>query len=155
METLEQHKSEGYRILADHGINGWTITLDNAKSRLGVCNYRYKRISLSRSFVAHASSAEIRDTVLHEVAHAIAGASAGHGYKWQRIARAIGCNATRCGENPAGRPVGRYTAHCATHGVIGYRWRLTDKMIHGVVCGRCRGEITWTDHGTAGYVKPA
>lgn len=150
LTALEPHKNEGLAILADRGIDGWVITLDNAKSRLGVCNYTHKRISVSKSFMQYASEAEIRDTVLHEVAHAIAGKRAGHGFIWQKVAREIGCNATRCGENPEGRPKGRYTAECSTHGIMGYRWRLSDSMRHGVLCGKCRGEITWVDHGPKG-----
>ena len=36
------------------------------------------------------------DTVLHEVAHILAGVREMHGPKWKRIARELGCTARRC-----------------------------------------------------------
>jgi predicted SprT family Zn-dependent metalloprotease len=39
---------------------------------------------------------DFEDTVLHEIAHILAGPEAGHGRLWKRIAREIGCSAQRC-----------------------------------------------------------
>jgi predicted SprT family Zn-dependent metalloprotease len=143
---------EGHAILAAHNRHGWTFGTDRAKSRLGACHFRTKRITLSASYLATADLAAIRNTVLHEVAHAIAGPAAGHGPVWKRIARQIGCNAERCGENPEGRPVGRYTAECPTHGIVGYRWKLTADTRLRARCGKCRSGLVWNDHGPSGYI---
>jgi len=36
------------------------------------------------------------ETILHEIAHHMAGFNAGHGYAWQVVAKMIGCSAERC-----------------------------------------------------------
>ena len=53
-------------------------------------------ISLSRHYVRHAEEAHIRDTILHEIAHALVGPRHGHDAVWRRKAREIGCTANRC-----------------------------------------------------------
>lgn len=77
------------------GLKGWNFQLDNAKVRAGQCRYDTKTISLSKQFVKHASDHEIRDTVLHEIAHALA-PKRGHDSVWRQVALSIGCNGQRC-----------------------------------------------------------
>ena len=81
-----------------HGLTakGWTWGFDNAKRRAGACNYSRKRITIARGYALVAKNAEIEDTILHEIAHAIAGHAAGHGPAWKAVARSIGCSAERC-----------------------------------------------------------
>ncbi len=38
----------------------------------------------------------MRDTLLHEIAHALAGHRAGHGPVWRKIAREVGAKPKRC-----------------------------------------------------------
>ena len=47
-------------------------------------------IWISRTHALEGSEEQIRDTVLHEIAHAIAGHEAGHGPLWKATARRIG-----------------------------------------------------------------
>ena len=47
-------------------------------------------IRISRTHALEGSEEQIRDTVLHEIAHAIAGREAGHGLLWKVTARRIG-----------------------------------------------------------------
>jgi hypothetical protein len=51
----------------------WTLKFDNAKTRVGMTNYSTCVISLSRHYIRHArcTQAEIRETLLHEIAHAL------------------------------------------------------------------------------------
>jgi predicted SprT family Zn-dependent metalloprotease len=60
--------------------------------------YTSKRIAISLAYVLSKGVPikQVRDTVLHEVAHAIAGNRAGHGPEWKEVAKRIGCSATRC-----------------------------------------------------------
>jgi hypothetical protein len=80
--------------LAEHGLaaQGWTGHLDSAVRRFGVCDHRRKRITLSRHLAAINSDAETLDTVLHEIAHALAGPQAGHDLQWRAVAAKIGAN---------------------------------------------------------------
>lgn len=43
----------------------------------------------------HTNEEQLEDTILHEVAHAIAGSRAGHGPAWKSVCREIGANPNR------------------------------------------------------------
>ena len=93
--------------MAEHKLSGWTFALSGAKRRLGVCKYREKRIEIGAFYALHNSEDAVLDTLLHEIAHALAGPEAGHGPVWQAIAARVG--ATRwhlCWGRPPGT-VGR------------------------------------------------
>jgi len=87
-------------LMAEHGISDtWTFAFDNATRRMGLCNYRKHTISVSRHFAEHASEAQVRDTILHEIAHALT-PGAKHGPGWKVVALRIGATPKACGENP-------------------------------------------------------
>jgi len=70
--------SNAARILAvtlmqQHGLVGWTFKFDHARRRFGCCNFTRRTISLSRPLTFLNDDAEVRDTILHEIAHALAG----------------------------------------------------------------------------------
>lgn len=78
------------RLIEEHGLTDWTLAFVEAKRRLGDCRYRDRVIRISRAHALEGSEEQIRDTVLHEIAHAIAGPKAGHGPLWKATARRIG-----------------------------------------------------------------
>lgn len=88
--------------LVEHGLaaRGWTGALDNAERRFGICRPGRKEISLSRTLVSLNSEEEVLDTILHEIAHALAGIehgdNCGHDERWQAICRRIGARPERC-----------------------------------------------------------
>ncbi len=74
-------------------LSHWSIKLDNAIRRAGVCKLTTKEIGISKHHVLHNSSIVVTDTLLHEFAHAIAFeiyAETGHGKKWKEIASLLG-----------------------------------------------------------------
>ena len=77
-------------LLMEHELDGWTVKLGNAARTAGSCHYGQKVIRISLKVAQIVEWEEVHDTILHEVAHAIAGHSAGHGYEWRRVAREIG-----------------------------------------------------------------
>jgi predicted SprT family Zn-dependent metalloprotease len=83
-------------LLGRHRLDGWTFTFDHAKRRGGACHYGRKEISLALGFAEAASDAEVEDTILHEIAHALVGRRHNHDAVWRAKARAIGCTAERC-----------------------------------------------------------
>lgn len=77
-------------LFALHGIIDWSFAFDRAVSRLGQCVYARRRITISKMHALHSPIDEVRDTLLHEIAHVLAGPGNGHGPVWQRKVRSIG-----------------------------------------------------------------
>lgn len=147
-ELLDEHRHR-----APDDLEGWQIGFDNARRRLGCCHYRQKMITLSRHYVALNSDARVRNTLLHEIAHAIAVGlgERGHGRIWQRLALAIGCDAKRCvsgADDDLVAPPRRYTGTCPS-GHVSTRSTLPRRG--AISCGRCsrrfdpRFLITWRE----------
>lgn len=108
-------------LMAQHGLTatGWTFKMDPATTRLGLCQYSPKVISLGAGYVESADETAVRDTALHEIVHALVGpfvfkpngavvrdrqgraVTTGHGWQWKVKAREIGCSGQRSGHNPA------------------------------------------------------
>jgi predicted SprT family Zn-dependent metalloprotease len=110
----------------------WSFAFDRSKNRFGKCNYWTKQISLSKHLVELNSEAEVRDTILHEIAHALAPRGAGHGPLWKSLALSIGCNGRRCFGHEVARPAPKYRGTCPSCRQVIYRHR------RGVLaCGIC------------------
>lgn len=83
-------------MMKDHGLNDWRFEFDRSKSRLGCCKYSEKVISLSKFLSPLREERFIKDTILHEIAHALVGPKHGHNDIWRRKAISIGCLGNRC-----------------------------------------------------------
>ena len=89
-ERLLEVANEARSRMDRHGLEDWTFRFSAAETRLGECREPERVIQLS---VWHAVTAEPRDatdTILHEIAHALAGANARHGPAWKAIATRLG-----------------------------------------------------------------
>lgn len=73
--------------------NNWKFAWNNRKTAFGVCNHTRKTIYLSRYLTATEQREAIEQTILHEIAHAIAGSAAGHGPAFKAACSRIGCRA--------------------------------------------------------------
>jgi predicted SprT family Zn-dependent metalloprotease len=93
---LFQAERQAKLLMAAHGLTGWRFEWDNAKSRFGRCRHSDRLISLSRVLTVQRTEEAVRNTVLHEIAHALVGASHGHDAVWRRKALSIGCDGKRC-----------------------------------------------------------
>ena len=89
-ERLTHIAAMARRLMDEHGLDAWTFAFLEAERRLGDCNFQERVIRIGRAHALDASEAEIRDTILHEIAHALAGPEARHGAAWKAIARRIG-----------------------------------------------------------------
>lgn len=111
MEIAEAERMA--RELMDlHGLRRWGLVFDAAKTRAGICRADRRQIGLSRPLTRLHSRAEVRDTVLHEVAHALVGVEHGHDRVWRARAQAIGCSGQRCLAATAPVPTGRWRGVC-------------------------------------------
>lgn len=75
------------------GLSHWKVSLNNRLTRaLGRCCYSTCTIELQDRYVKENEAPQVLDTIRHEVAHALAGHKAGHGYEWKMWAIKVGAN---------------------------------------------------------------
>src|SRR6476620_7955328 len=103
------------RLMREHNLVGWTFRFDHARRRFGSCRTREKVITLSRPLTILNTIDQVRDTVLHEIAHALTPGD-GPGLRWRQKCREIGAKPARCYTDeevalPARKPA-RYRFGC-------------------------------------------
>jgi hypothetical protein len=86
------------QLLDEHNLTkeGWSFKWNNSKRNFGLCRYSSKTIELSRVLSEHQTSDQIKDTIVHEIAHALTPGS-GHGQKWKLMAMKLGIEPNRLG----------------------------------------------------------
>jgi len=118
-------------LLAEHGLSAadppWTFRFNRRKRALGICHYDAQRIELSSHFVAANDLDEVRDTVLHEIAHALAGPAAGHGAAWKAACVKVGARPQRLAPPQIAMPPGRWRARCPGCNALHTRHRRPSK----------------------------
>ena len=132
----------GAEMMAHYGLSGWRLRLDHARRRAGQCDYTNKIISLSRHYVRYAEENHIRDTLLHEIAHALVGPFHGHDAVWRKKAREIGCTATRCHTLTFSHA--KWKMRCPNGCFEAERHRRSQNL----VCATCRARVEFQlNHG--------
>jgi predicted SprT family Zn-dependent metalloprotease len=86
-----------WELLKKHRLNNWYFRFDYAKRRFGSCDYRKRTITLSKHLTLLNPKAEVKDTLLHEIAHALTPGD-NHGQKWQAKCVELGAKPMRCYE---------------------------------------------------------
>ena len=82
-----------------NGLKDWHFTFDKSVSRFGVCRYTDKTIGLSLHLTSLNNTDRVKDTILHEIAHALVGHGQGHNNVWRTQAIQLGNSGTRCYSN--------------------------------------------------------
>lgn len=143
---IQEASTLAHQLINQHQLIGWRFYFDRAVRRAGCCHYRLKAISLSIHFTQRNTLDEVQDTILHEIAHAIAGFSHGHDYYWKQICRKIGANPNRCYDSKiVDMPTGKYQATCPTCSKVFHRHRRP-KLERKTFCRNCgpiRGELKY------------
>jgi hypothetical protein len=138
LATLEEIRAEVARL-------GVTIPVewDRAKKRAGLVTWHRVTgellgMSFSRLVWPFMTPQERRNTITHEVAHALAGPHAKHGEKWRALHRSLGGDGERCGdvEVPESVLKSKYIGTCPAGHEIG-RSRRTSAMDRESSCKRC------------------
>ena len=153
---LEEAARLGRRLLDEHGLDGWRLVFDRAKQRAGICRYGAKQIGLSAPLTALHPEHEVRDTILHEIAHALVGPRHGHDEVWRATARRIGCSGLRCTSGEAPRIEGGWVGTCSA----GHRVTRHRRPARPASCRTCSTTfdvahlLTWTFHGEPAPMLP-
>ncbi len=141
-------------LMKEHGLisKGWTFKFDRAVSRFGQTKQSVNRstgriertISLSKPLTEKRDEMKVRNTILHEIAHALVGVQHGHDIVWKRQAMAIGCDGQRCSEiAPEERVKPNYAVVCTfTGGQHVVRTQMRKSSIaERAVCGKHRSPL--------------
>jgi len=133
MSDLQDVRRMAQQLIALHLDDSWSFAFDHAKRRAGLCNYGEKRISVSRYLSARYDDETNRQTLLHEVAHALAGAAAGHGPLWRRTARGIGYTGGTTHHGEPANDLAPWVGVCPA-GHTAYRHR---RITRATSCAKC------------------
>ena len=93
---LNEVAAQARGLMDRHGLGEWTLRFTAARKKLGECRPRQKLILLSRTHAVNGPPGQVADTILHEIAHALAGTGAGHGSAWKAIASRLGATPKSC-----------------------------------------------------------
>lgn len=100
----------------------WRFKWINRGTVWGMCSYNDCYISVSRKlFNALINKEDIKQTVLHETAHALVGPGYGHGRVWKNMAQRIGViNPASCADYPIDKSAMgyKYQLVCINKGVV-------------------------------------
>lgn len=158
--TVDDIPHVAQHLLQKHGLaaKGWRFEWDRARRRAGCCKHSINRVTLSYQYVALnvvEMLGDIIDTILHEIAHALAGPGVGHGPEWRAVCERIGARPERCYDsNVVAMPRGKYAATCGRCGKTFYRHKQTrpGRWIYCIACGPDLGRLIYC---LASKVTPA
>lgn len=145
MTDLLDVRRQAEALMAEHLDGSWTFAFDNAKRRAGACDYTRKRITVSRYLAARYDDETNRQTLLHEIAHALAGARAAHGPAWKRTARALGYTGGVTHHGETAVELAPWVGTCPA-GHVAYRHRRASRVMSCAKCSRTfddRYLFTW------------
>ena len=115
----------------------YSFAWNNSRNYIGRCFYLKKVIELSKPYTELNDEKEIRDTILHEIAHALAPKGSGHGPKWKQLALSLGCKPHRCADGQSLIiPPYKYLGHCPNCKRI-----IKKNKRARIACGKCCSEF--------------
>jgi predicted SprT family Zn-dependent metalloprotease len=145
--------AEADRTLAQYGLlqQGWEFKLSNGINQVGWCWWSKKVIAISKRYIDNSPREELRDVLLHEVAHALQPAERIltrrgyrfdiHGPKWKAKAREVGARPNRCTEFAVIDAENyRWLISCPSCGRSWKRHRLK-RMMHTAICPACKVQL--------------
>ncbi|WP_371163970.1 SprT-like domain-containing protein [Buchananella felis] len=135
-------------LMDQHGLTNWTFKFDRARKRAGACSSTRRTISLSRALMELFGDDAVRETILHEIAHALVGDRHGHDSVWRAKAQQIGASgATRLPAHLPSVP-GQWVGRCPNGHEVHRHRRPSPRPVS---CARCnprpdkRFQIVWEE----------
>ena len=129
------------KLLDEHGLieKGWRFSFDRAKRRAGSCKFSKKEITIAKAYAEHQEEMEIKNTILHEIAHALVGSQHGHSQIWRKKAKEIGCDASRCHHIVFSKP--KYVLTCYNRCFEVSRYRVNQSFMQSKICSKCNSNL--------------
>ena len=136
--TIELAILVAKKLMSNHTeLKIWKATFNNRKRAFGVCNYTKNQIELSSILIPAMSDKAVKDTIIHEISHAL---THGHGHDdvWRSKCIELGGDGKRCGgsekyeEGKEGREVlfekiSKYTLTCPCCGAKSFKNRKSTR----------------------------
>jgi predicted SprT family Zn-dependent metalloprotease len=98
-------------LIKQHLGKRWRLKLNKRHTSLGRCDFDQKVIELSIYFIDHNNADAVGEIILHEIAHALAGDTAGHGSLWAEQCRRLNIEPTVVYHDKK-MPDGKWVATC-------------------------------------------
>ena len=140
------------QLMRKHGIGYWEFAWINAKRIGGQCSHHKQEIRLSKPLTTLRTEDNVRNTILHEIAHALVGTRHGHDHVWKTKAIEIGCTGDRCYSDKVDID-SKYVGKCPTCEYEFKRHRLGNGRTYS--CNKCDPKkhnpnnlIIWTETKT-------
>src|ERR1700677_340537 len=140
-----------HELLAQHGLSHLSLDWHRSNKSVGICHFARLApdqpwhaitITLSRGLVECNEDSLIRNTILHEIAHAKAGNAAGHGPLWKLAAIAVGAKPeAKCGLGVKEVPT-KIKATCPLCGQLHYFTRMPKRSKY-CVCQKATCQQNW------------
>lgn len=128
-------------LMTYHGLRqaGWKFAWTTSKRTAGLCTYGTRTLSFSQHFANAGTEDDFRDTILHEIAHALVGVSHGHDHVWKAKAISIGCNGSRTTDIALPLELSNWVGECALGHQSGMQ-RKPKYIDHpnSYICGKCK-----------------
>lgn len=135
---IEAVHSLAVSLMAQHGLDGWGFGFDESTRRAGCCNYGDHLITIAFELARNGSDADIRDTILHEIAHALVGRKHHHDKVWKAKAKEIGCSGERTHKLQFTTP--RWSVTCENR-----CWTHTAQQRNSkLICRKCGGKLVYS-----------
>lgn len=132
------------QLIRENGLHGWSFKFDHSSRRAGCCYFRDRLITLAFDLARTGSKEDIRDTLLHEIAHALVGKKHNHNTVWKAKAREIGGTGERTHKLQFAQP--RWSVTCENRCWIHTAQQRNSKLI----CRKCGGKLMYSP-----YTQPA
>lgn len=133
---LAEARELALQLMKKHGLEyRWRFDFDNAKRRLGACHHEYNCITLSKHLVLLNDIDVVRNTILHEIAHALVDPKYGHNWVWRQKALEIGCDGNRCYSSKKVNGVPKNVVAKCTY--CGYEYKRLRMPSRKKSCGKC------------------
>ncbi|VGO22819.1 SprT family zinc-dependent metalloprotease [Pontiella sulfatireligans] len=140
VQRMESILKTALELVTGHGLKKWRFKFDHSTRRAGCCNYRDKTISIAFSLAQAGSDEDIRDTILHEIAHALVGKRHNHDAVWKAKAMEIGCTGERTHRLQFAPP--RWSVTCENR-----CWTHTAQQRNSrLVCRKCGGKLIYSPY---------
>ncbi len=155
MELKQAEKYANGQLVA-HGLAklGWKFKWDKrATKRFGQCRFYHKEIGVSAQLAELNDAVEVQDTILHEIAHALAKVrghdDARHSHVWKAICVEIGAKPMQYYSNKIALPRGRWSGVCPKCNQVFERTRKAKNAMFHRPCnirGQYKFAIVWSEN---------